>query len=126
VSATFFHAADWQLGNPLAGIEGPRKRVPLRNQRLAAIKRLGGVARERGAEFVVVAGDLLDSPTATKAPAAACGAIGSLAMPVYVILDVHDALAEFPRAGTTYQTRLNPPAGALHCSRASVLSSTHA
>ena len=84
MNVTFVHTADWQLGKPYAGIEDSQKRALLQNERLAAIKRMGELARERGAGFVVVAGDLLDSPTATKATvAAACGAIGALAMPVW-------------------------------------------
>ena len=91
MSVTFLHTADWQLGKPFAGVEDLQKRALLQNERLAAIKRLGDLARERGGEFVVVAGDLLDSPTATKATVAtACGAIGALAMPVYIIPGNHD------------------------------------
>jgi DNA repair exonuclease SbcCD nuclease subunit len=87
----FIHTADWQLGKPFAGVEAAEKRVLLQNERVLAVKRIGDAARERGARFVVVAGDLFDSPTATQATvAAACGAIGALGLPVYVIPGNHD------------------------------------
>ena len=91
MSITLLHTADWQLGKPFAGIEDSQKRALLQNERLAAIRRLGDIARKQGAAFVVVAGDLFDSPTATKATVAtACGAIGALGLPVYVIPGNHD------------------------------------
>ena len=91
MSMTFLHTADWQLGKPFAGVEDLQKRARLQNERLDVIKRMGEVAGERGAAFVVVAGDLFDSPTATRTTVvAACGAIGALGLPVYVIPGNHD------------------------------------
>jgi hypothetical protein len=87
----FLHTADWQLGKPFAGIEDVQKRSLLQNERLAVIQRIGDVAREHHAEFVLVAGDLFDSPSATKSTvAAACSAIGALELPVYAIPGNHD------------------------------------
>jgi len=91
MNVRFVHTADWQLGKPFAGIEDSQKRALLQNQRLAAVERIGELARERGAEFVVVAGDLFDSATATKTTvAAACSAIGQMVVPVHVIPGNHD------------------------------------
>ena len=87
----FLHTADWQLGKPFAGTEDSQKRALLQNERFTAVRRLGQMAREKGAEFIVVAGDLFDSPSATKATvSAACSAIGSIELPVYAIPGNHD------------------------------------
>ncbi len=91
MKCTFLHTADWQLGKPFAGVEDVQKRALLQNERLAAIKRLAVIAKERGAEFVLVVGDLFDSPRATKSTvAAACSAIGSIGIPVFAIPGNHD------------------------------------
>lgn len=88
---TFLHSADWQIGKPFARIEDEQKRALVRQERLLAIARLGLVARDQGARFVVVAGDVFDSPTPDKGTvSAACAAIGSLGLPVYIISGNHD------------------------------------
>jgi DNA repair exonuclease SbcCD nuclease subunit len=87
----FLHTADWQLGKPYARVSDPDKRALLRQERLAAIGRIGAVARQHGASFVLVAGDLFDSHQPTRADvSAACSAIGSLGLPVLVIPGNHD------------------------------------
>jgi DNA repair exonuclease SbcCD nuclease subunit len=89
--ATFIHTADWQLGKPFAGIADPAKRARVQQERLEAIRRIGDVARERRAGFVVVAGDLFDSPTPTNTTVAhALAAIASLGVDVYAIPGNHD------------------------------------
>ena len=88
---TFIHTADWQIGKPFASIADPAKRARVQQERIEAIRRIGGVVRERRAAFVVVAGDLFDSPTPTNATvAAALAAIASLEVPVYCIPGNHD------------------------------------
>ena len=87
----FIHSADWQLGKPFAGVEDPDKRALLQHQRFEAIRRIGELARERAARFVVVAGDLFDSPRPTQATvASACSAIGAIGLPVFTIPGNHD------------------------------------
>lgn len=87
----FIHTADWQLGKPFAGVEDISKRALLQNQRIEVIRRIGQIAKEQKCEFVLVAGDLFDSPTATKSTvSAACSAIGGIGLPVYVIPGNHD------------------------------------
>ena len=87
----FIHTADWQLGKPFAGVDDVAKRALLQNERLAVIQRIAGQAREQRAEFVLVAGDLFDSPSATKSTvAAACSAIGAIGVPVFAIPGNHD------------------------------------
>lgn len=88
---TFVHTADWQIGKPFASIVDPAKRARVQQERIEAIRRIGAVVRERRAAFVLVAGDLFDSPTPTTATiAAALGAIGGLEVPVYCIPGNHD------------------------------------
>jgi DNA repair exonuclease SbcCD nuclease subunit len=87
----FLHTADWQLGKPFAGVEDVQKRSALQQERIAVLGRIGETARAHGAEFIVVAGDLFDSPSATKSTvSAACSAIGAMGLPVYVIPGNHD------------------------------------
>lgn len=91
MTTTFLHTGDWQLGKPFAGVDDVQKRSLLQNERLAVIKRIAEKAKEHGAEFVVVAGDLFDSPSATKATvSAACSAIGSMGVPVLAVPGNHD------------------------------------
>jgi hypothetical protein len=88
---TFIHTADWQIGKPFASIADPAKRARVQQERIEAIRRIGGVVRERHAAFVVVAGDLFDSPTPTNSTvAAALAAIAGLEVPVYCIPGNHD------------------------------------
>ena len=91
MSTTFLHTADWQLGKPFAGVNDMQKRSLLQSERLAVLKRIGEKARDHHAEFVLLAGDLFDSPSATKSTvAAACSAIGSIGIPVFAIPGNHD------------------------------------
>jgi DNA repair exonuclease SbcCD nuclease subunit len=89
--ARFLHTADWQLGRSFARVEDPAKRVRLQQERFDVLARIGAAAKENGAEFILVAGDAFDSPHASKTiVAAACSAIGSLGLPVYLIPGNHD------------------------------------
>jgi DNA repair exonuclease SbcCD nuclease subunit len=91
MSLLFLHTADWQLGKPFARVEDAQKRALLQQERLAVLGRLGEVARARGAQFILVAGDLFDSPSATKATvSAACSVIGAMGVPVLAIPGNHD------------------------------------
>lgn len=88
---TFVHTADWQIGKPFASIIDSVKRARVQQERLEAIRRIGQVVRERRAAFILVAGDLFDSPTPTNATVATTlGAIASLERPVYCIPGNHD------------------------------------
>ena len=87
----FLHTADWQIGKPFAGIEDDHKRILVQQERLAVLTRIAEAARQHQAEFILVAGDLFDSPTPTQAMvSAACAAIGKLGVPVYAIPGNHD------------------------------------
>ena len=91
MSVTFLHTADWQLGKPYEYVEDPDKRTLLQQERFHVIERMAALVRDHRAEFVVVAGDLFDTPTVSKATVArACSLIGALGVPVYVIPGNHD------------------------------------
>lgn len=88
---TFLHSADWQLGKPFAGVQDEAKRNALQQARFRAIERLGPIARQNNAAFLIVAGDLFDSPSVTRPVVSqACSKIGGLGIPVYVIPGNHD------------------------------------
>ena len=87
----FIHTADWQIGKPFTGVPDIEKREKLRRERIESIYRIGEIARKESAEFILVAGDLFDSPTVTSSIVAdTCSAIGSLRIPVYAIPGNHD------------------------------------
>jgi DNA repair exonuclease SbcCD nuclease subunit len=66
----FVHSADWQIGKVFKQFGA--KEESLRQARLAAIERLGELARTHGAAHVLVAGDVYDSeapsPITVRAP----------------------------------------------------------
>lgn len=86
----FLHTADLQLGMPFHWIAGdPGSRV--REARLACIDSIGAVARDQGAEFVVVAGDLFDSNTVEhRVIVQARDRLEAVRLPIYVIPGNHD------------------------------------
>lgn len=91
MTTLFLHTADWQLGKPFASISDEAKRHRLQQERINAIQRMVQLVADTDAAFVLVAGDLFDSPQVTKATvSSACSAIGSLKVPVLVIPGNHD------------------------------------
>src|SRR5436190_1273035 len=67
MTTKFIHTADWQLGKPFGSIDDLQKRVTLQQERIRVIERIAQAAQQHGAQFVVIAGDMFDSPNATKA-----------------------------------------------------------
>ena len=91
MSTRFLHTADWQLGKPFAGVEEDDKRVLVQQERFNVLRRIGQAAIDQRAEFVLIAGDLFDSPTPKRATVSAtCSAIGVMRVPVYPIPGNHD------------------------------------
>ena len=89
--ARFIHTADWQIGKPYQRIKDEHKRFKLRQERLTAISRIKEVARKQESQFILIAGDLFDSPT----PSNSCitevlEAIGEMNVPVLAIPGNHD------------------------------------
>jgi len=91
MSLTFIHTADWQLGRPYASVEDSSKQIRLQQERIDCLARITALVKETNASFVLVAGDLLDSPSPTKATvSAACSALGKMGVPVIAIPGNHD------------------------------------
>lgn len=88
----FLHTADWQLGMTrhfLAGEAQPRYSAARRD----AVARLGDVARQTGAEFVVVAGDVFeDNQLAPRVVSQSLEAMRAIGVPVYLLPGNHDPL----------------------------------
>jgi DNA repair exonuclease SbcCD nuclease subunit len=91
MKAIFIHSADWQLGKPFGGIIDTDKQACVRRERIDVLGRLGDLAREREAEFVLVAGDLFDSihPT-NETVAQTFEVIAKMGLPVLAIPGNHD------------------------------------
>ncbi|NDH95320.1 MAG: DNA repair exonuclease, partial [Planctomycetia bacterium] len=87
----FIHTADWQLGKPFSRVADPDRQANLRRQRLESLDRIGDVARQQQASFVVVAGDVFDSHRPPdRLVSLALERIGRLGLPVYIIPGNHD------------------------------------
>lgn len=87
----FLHTADWHLGKPYARVRDGRKRAILQQERFECVGRIAAEVESSGAAFVVVAGDVFDSPTPTRETvSAACAAIARLPVPVLMIPGNHD------------------------------------
>ena len=85
------HTADWQIGKPYGTVADEQKRFRLQQERIAAIGRIRDVARAQGAQLVLVAGDLFDSPTPdATAVLEVLERIGEMEVPVLVIPGNHD------------------------------------
>ena len=98
----FLHTADWQLGmtRHFLDAEAQSRYSAARRDAVAA---LGPLARETGAEFVVVAGDVFDAnQLAPKVVSQALEAMRAIEIPVYLLPGNHDPLD----ASSVYTTRL--------------------
>ncbi|MGE3855133.1 MAG: metallophosphoesterase, partial [Planctomycetota bacterium] len=86
---TFIHTADLQLGMKAAHAGRAAERV--RAERLEALRRVMAVAVERGAQFVLIAGDLFEHHAIE--PVLVQSAIDALAapdVPVFILPGNHD------------------------------------
>ena len=87
----FVHSADWQLGMKAAHVGEAAARV--REERLAAARRVVGAARDQGAEFVLIAGDTFEDNGVERALIQKVADIlGGSRVPVYLIPGNHDPL----------------------------------
>ncbi len=87
----FIHTADWQLGMKAAQAGSAALRV--REERLAAAGRVLAAARERAAEFVLIAGDTFeDNGVERSLVQKVADILGSSHVPVFVIPGNHDPL----------------------------------
>ena len=91
MSLTFLHTADWQLGKPYTRVTDDTNRARLKNERFECLNRIAAAVPQHQAAFVLVAGDLFDSPSPVNSTVArACDAIGKMRVPVVVIPGNHD------------------------------------
>jgi DNA repair exonuclease SbcCD nuclease subunit len=91
MSVKFIHTADLQLAKPYGPIQDEIKRVKLKNVRYDVFTSIKKMVEEDAATFVVIAGDIFDSLTPTNTEVSqACGFIGAIKVPVYVIPGNHD------------------------------------
>ncbi|MDZ7778412.1 MAG: DNA repair exonuclease [Gemmatimonadota bacterium] len=89
--AKFVHTSDWHLGKPFASMEDADKRSRVREARLETLRSVAELVREEGAAFVLVAGDLFDSPSPSRdVVSAAMSAVGAMEVPVLAIPGNHD------------------------------------
>ncbi|MGH3425690.1 MAG: metallophosphoesterase family protein, partial [Nocardioidaceae bacterium] len=88
----FIASADWQIGMTASYLsEDARPRF--RQARLEAIRRLGRLARERDAAFVLVCGDVFESNQLDRQVVArAFEALKDVPVPVYLLPGNHDPL----------------------------------
>jgi DNA repair exonuclease SbcCD nuclease subunit len=92
MTVRFIHSADWQLGMTRHYLGGEAQ-ARFAQARLDAIERIGRLAREHDAEFVVVAGDVFETNQVTRQTVLrTCGALGAIGVPVYLLPGNHDPL----------------------------------
>ena len=84
------HAADLHLDSPFSGLT-PERAARRRAEQRELLDRLAALARERGADLVLLAGDLLDSERVARETAQALGrALEAMGCPVFIAPGNHD------------------------------------
>ncbi|RLV55840.1 DNA repair exonuclease [Aeromicrobium phragmitis] len=97
----FVATADWQLGMPAAFLPD-EARARFAQDRIEVLRRVGDVAREHDADFVVVAGDVFDANQLHRSVVArAFDALREWSVPVYLLPGNHDPLD----ASSIYRSR---------------------
>ncbi|GIW13451.1 MAG: hypothetical protein KatS3mg062_0890 [Tepidiforma sp.] len=103
------HSSDWQLGMTRHFL-GPEAQAQFGAARIEAIERIGQVARDEGAAFVVVAGDVFETNLVPgEVVRRALDAMSEAGVPFYLLPGNHDALSP----GSVYESerfvRRKPP-----------------
>lgn len=84
------HGADFHLDSPFSGLT-PERAAQRRGEQRELLDRLAALAREKGADLVLLAGDLLDSERVYRETARALrSALGDIPCPVYIAPGNHD------------------------------------
>ena len=84
------HGADFHLDSPFSGLS-PDQAARRRGEQRELLDRLAALAREKGADLVLLAGDLLDSEQVYRETARALrSALGDIPCPVYIAPGNHD------------------------------------
>ncbi len=88
----FLHTGDWQLGMTRHFL-GEEAQARFTAARFDAVRDIGRVAAAERCEFVVVCGDVFETnQVERKTVARACEALGSIAVPVFLLPGNHDPL----------------------------------
>lgn len=89
----FIHTADWQLGMSRRFLDASDALPRYQQARVDAIRTIGAAAREHGAQFVVVAGDVFETNQPDpRTIDRACEALRGIDVPVYLLPGNHDPL----------------------------------
>ncbi len=87
------HGADFHLDSPFSGLT-PERAAQRRGEQRELLDRLAGLAREKGADLVLLAGDLLDSEHFYRETAQALSAaLEAIPCPVFIAPGNHDFYA---------------------------------
>ena len=87
---TFLHAADFHLDAPFAALP-PERAAQRRGEQRALLDRMAQLARDRRADLVLLAGDLMDGgETYAETAQALSRALGSIPAPVFIAPGNHD------------------------------------
>ncbi|MFO1540435.1 MAG: exonuclease SbcCD subunit D [Chloroflexota bacterium] len=101
MSIRFLHSADWQLGMTRHFL-GQEAQARFSQARIDAIRTLGTIARERGAAFLVVSGDVFETnQVAPVTVRRTLDALGDVPVPVFLLPGNHDPLD----AASVYRSR---------------------
>lgn len=88
----FVHTSDWQLGMTRHYL-APEAQARFTGDRIEAIRRIGTLANQLVAEFIVVAGDVFEHANLPRAEVVrALGAMGETGVPIYLLPGNHDPL----------------------------------
>jgi len=91
-SIKFIHSSDWQLGMTRAFLS-PEAASRFSQARIDAIATLGNLAKEHGAQFIIVAGDVFESNQLSRQTLVrAIDALESLPVPIFLLPGNHDPL----------------------------------
>ena len=88
------HGADFHLDSPFSGLT-PERAAQRREEQRELLEALARLAREKGADLVLLAGDLLDSERVYRETAQALSrALGAVPCPVFIAPGNHDFWTE--------------------------------
>ena len=88
---TFIHAADFHLDSPFRDLS-PAQAAVRRGEQRELLKNLAALARERGADLVLLSGDLLDGENFSRETGEVfVTALGQTGCPVFIAPGNHDA-----------------------------------
>ena len=89
---TFIHAADFHLDSPFRELTGEQAALRRKEQR-NLLRRLADLAREKKADFVLLAGDLFDGANLYRETGEAMiAALGQMDCPVFIAPGNHDPM----------------------------------